>query len=122
VIYPILKLSDFNMSIRDYLCLLQKTTIEFFKNHGIETFTKDESPGVYTSSGKIAFFGIRVQKGVTFHGLSINVSNEIEDFSLIKSCGSNVEKFDQMTAYGISEPLEILFQKWMKIFLQKLGV
>lgn len=120
VVYPIFKLSDYNLTVRSYLCLLQKTTQEFFERFGIKTFTKDNSPGLYTDNGKIAFFGIRVQKGVTFHGLSINVSNEIEDFALIKSCGTSSEKFDLMKSYGVCNPLEELYTEWVNIFLKKL--
>lgn len=117
VIYPILKLSNYDLSVRDYLCVLQKTTIVFFKSYGIDTFAKEDSPGIYTSTGKIAFFGIRVKKGVAFHGLAINVSNEMEDFSLIRSCGMNTESFDQMSFYGVSEPLEQIYKRWTDTFL-----
>lgn len=113
VIYPILKLSEHNLSVRDYLCTLQRATIQFFKSLGIETHAKEDSPGIYTEKGKIAFFGIRVQKGVTYHGLSINVFNETEDFSLIRSCGTNQEKFDKIKDYGVDDSLESLFQKWV---------
>lgn len=116
VIYPILKLSSHGLTVRDYLCALQETTIEFFKQSGIKTHAKDDSPGIYTDKGKIAFFGIRIKKGVAFHGLSINVSNEMEDFSLIRSCGLNSESFDQMSFYGVSDSLEQLFLHWVRIW------
>jgi lipoyl(octanoyl) transferase len=121
VIYPVFKLENYNLSIKEYLCLLQKSTIEFFKHNGIKTFAKENSPGVYTEKGKIAFFGIRVQKGVVFHGLSINIQNELEDFGLIKSCGSNVESFDKMSFYDVTHSLEELFKQWSDIFLYNLG-
>lgn len=119
VIYPILKLSDYNLSVREYLCLLQQTTIEFFEQFGIKSFSKESSPGIYTENGKIAFFGIRIKRGIAFHGLSINVSNNTEDFSLIKSCGIKSEKFDQMSFYNVSESLEDLFYSWGEIWEKK---
>lgn len=119
VIYPVLKLSDYNLSVRDYLCLLQKTTLEFLQQNGIQAFAKENSPGIYTEKGKIAFFGIRVRKGVAFHGLAINVSNKIEDFSLIRSCGMNSENFDKMNFYGVSTSLEKLFHQWIEIWNQR---
>lgn len=119
VIYPILKLSNYNLSVRDYLCVLQKTTIEFFNQLGIKTFAREDSPGIYTKNGKIAFFGIRVKKGVAFHGLAINISNEIEDFSLIRSCGINAEKFDKVQNYGVNQSLESFFHQWIEIWNQK---
>jgi lipoate-protein ligase B len=120
VIYPILKLSSYGLSVRPYLCALQKATISFFAQYGIKTFAKEDSPGIYTEKGKIAFFGIRVKRGIAFHGLSINVTNEMDDFSLIKSCGTNFEKFDQMSLYGVSDSLDQLYCSWTDLFLQTL--
>ena len=116
VIYPVLKLSDYNLSVREYLCLLQKTTLNFMKKFGIDAFNKDESPGIFTSKGKIAFFGIRVRMGIAFHGISINVSNQVEDFSLIRSCGIDNETFDQMKDYDVNSSLEQLFSCWVEEF------
>ena len=121
VIYPIINLSKYNLSVRDYLCVLQKTTLEFFNKYDIKSYAKENSPGIYTENGKIAFFGIRVTRGVSFHGLAINVCNNTEDFSLIKSCGSNFENFDQMKKHNVNESLEKLFNEWSYIFCRLLN-
>lgn len=121
VIYPVFNLSEYGLSVRDYLCALQKSTLAFFKELGIDAYAKEDSPGIYTSKGKIAFFGIRVKKGVTFHGLSINVSNVMDDFSLIRSCGANAERFDKMNSYGINTSLQDLFKLWCDAFSKELG-
>jgi lipoyl(octanoyl) transferase len=121
VIYPIFKLADYGLTVKDYLCLLQKSTIEFFKEYGISCYAKDDFPGIYTENGKIAFFGIRVKKGTTYHGLSINVENDTENFSLIRSCGVQSETFDRMKNYGVQSSLEELFLLWVKFFRKKFG-
>ncbi len=117
VIYPILNLSEHGLTVRDYLCALQKSTIAFFDQLGIKTFAKEDSPGIYTEKGKIAFFGIRVKKGIAFHGLAINVSNDTEDFSLIRSCGANLETFDRVADHGVKIPLADLYFGWTNAFL-----
>lgn len=121
VIYPIFNITEYGLSVRDYLCALQKSTIAFFKEIGINVYAKEDSPGIYTTTGKIAFFGIRVKKGITFHGLAINVSNEIEDFSLIRSCGANTETFDKISSYGIQKPLSELYAMWTDAFLKEIN-
>jgi len=120
VVYPIFNIQEYGLTVRDYLCALQKSTISFFKQIGIEVYAKEDSPGVYTKNGKIAFFGIRVKKGVTFHGLAINVTNELEDFSLIRSCGANVETFDKISSHGIQIPLNDLYTMWTDAFLKEI--
>jgi lipoate-protein ligase B len=117
VIYPIANLKECDIGIKDYVCLLTKVTQEFFRKKNVETFCKEKNPGLFTSKGKIAFFGLRVLRGVTLHGLSINISNDLEEFSLIKSCGKEKENFDQLNSYLIqSENLEALFFEWNQIF------
>ncbi|MES2768310.1 MAG: lipoyl(octanoyl) transferase LipB [Bdellovibrionota bacterium] len=120
VIYPILNLSEYGLTVRDYLCALQKSTIAFFDQLGIKTFAKEDSPGIYTKKGKIAFFGIRVKKGIAFHGLAINVSNDTEDFSLIRSCGASLETFDRVADHGVKMPLADLYSRWTDAFLENI--
>lgn len=44
-------------------------------------------PGVYVGGAKIAALGIRVRRGCTFHGLSLNVDMDLEPFHRINPCG-----------------------------------
>ncbi len=116
VIYPIVPLERFNISIRDFVCKMQKATQELLQIYGIETFQEERDPGLYTKNGKIAFFGIRIQKGITYHGLSLNVSNNLEDFDMIRSCGKDVETFDRVSFYNPNASSHELFEKWCEIF------
>jgi lipoyl(octanoyl) transferase len=117
VIYPMANLNECNIGIKDYVCLLTKVTQKFFKTKNVETFFKENDPGLFTNEGKIAFFGLRVSRGITLHGLSINISNNLEDFSLIKSCGKEKENFDLLNRH-LTEDLDLkkLFYEWTEIF------
>lgn len=116
VIYPVLPLEKYNLSVRDFVCKIQKATQALLESYGIRTFHEDKDPGLYTENGKIAFFGIRIQKGISYHGLSINVSNSLEDFEVIKSCGKDQELFDRVNFYRPNATSHELFQKWCEIF------
>lgn len=100
VIYPIINLNHYSISVREFVCILEKSIQAVLKNLGIETHLKDGIPGVFTDKGKIAFVGLHVSRGVTSHGISINISNNLEDFSLIRSCGVDKESFDKLNNYG----------------------
>lgn len=113
VIYPVASLHALKWGVRDYICWLQKTTRETLASIGIESFEGDE-PGLYTKNGKIAFFGVRIAKGITQHGLSVNVSNDLGAFSLIRSCGRNGERFDCVASYRELSP-ERFFQAWIDV-------
>lgn len=121
VIYPCLNLKELGLGVRDYVCRLEKTTQRFLKAHGIETTPNPEEPGLYTSRGKIAFFGIRVSQGFASHGVAINVSNDTGLFKLIRSCGKDHETFDRMQDHGATAAPRDLFLEWMNHFLKTLA-
>ena len=122
VIYPIIHLKQRGLRIKDYVHLLEDVTKRFLIDHGISAKCKGDSPGLYTLDGKIAFFGIRIKRGMTSHGLAINVSNDLSEFAMIRSCGMDGETFSRMQDFGVSISLEELFIKWCQYFQTGLGL
>lgn len=123
VIYPMMDIDAHKIGVRDLVCLMTKTTIGLLKKYGIESF-QGEAPGVYTGRGKLAFLGIRVEKGVVKHGLSLNVLNDISLFDIIKSCGVFSAKIDKMQNYEAmgSKTIAELFDEWIEIFKNELEI
>lgn len=115
VIYPILPLMQVGLSVRAYVDLLQETTIRLLAKYGIEAKRGDE-PGLYTAQGKIAFCGIRVERGATRHGISLNVRNDLSLFAGIRSCGCSQARLDSMENHRADLSLEKLFAEWTEIF------
>ena len=111
VIYPVVSLRDMGWNVRDYVCWLQRVTRDCLKSFGI-TSRAGEEPGLYTDVGKIAFFGVRIRRGVTQHGVSINVSNDLRLFRHIRSCGVLSESFDRMARHG-QFALDEVFEAWV---------
>lgn len=120
VIYPILNLKTLNLGVKDYVCLLLKTTQELLKELDIESTIDNASIGLHTSKGKIAFCGIKVEKGITQHGISLNVRNDLELFNSMRSCGIENQNMDQLQNYGIDLSLKELFSIWVKCFKNQL--
>ncbi len=87
VIYPIISLNDYNLRIKDFIFLLEQVSINTLSELGVESFRKENSPGLYTENGKIVFIGIRIDQKITRHGISINVKNNLWDFDKIRICG-----------------------------------
>lgn len=112
VIYPHLNIRNRQIKVRNYVALIEATTKRFLRGFGIESATHGDEPGLFTARGKIAFFGVRVQRGMTSHGLAINVRNSLTDFSLIRSCGKSEETFSAMQDFGVNAPLSYLFSRW----------
>ncbi len=123
VIYPIVPLRAFEMGARSYIELLEATTISFLERYGIQAARPEgcAGPGLYTSRGKIAFFGVRIRNGVTLHGVSINIHNDLTTFSAIRSCGRNAESLDRICEYSALDSCETAFAHWIQAFKDHLG-
>ncbi|OQA00884.1 MAG: Octanoyltransferase [Planctomycetes bacterium ADurb.Bin401] len=102
VIYPIINLKKHNLGVSDYVHLLEKIGIEFLAQLGVKSETKKSFPGLWIKNAdyaevkiknprnpwlKIASIGVQVKKWVTFHGIAININNDLSIFDLIVPCG-----------------------------------
>lgn len=120
VVYPVCPIREWNMSVRDYVCWLERSMKHTCKHYGIETHSKQGESGVYSSSGKIGFVGIRVRNGITQHGLSFNVSNDLSLFKAIKPCGHTTLPLDSLKLHSIDatpkEVFEILSHYMIELF------
>ena len=85
--YPIINLRGFKLGIRSYVHLLEEAIIEVLKYFGIVAARRERYPGVWIGREKIASIGIQVSKHTSMHGVALNVSNDLENFSLIVPCG-----------------------------------
>lgn len=121
VIYPILNLRELGIGAREYVMLLLETTKELLQELGIESYIDEKCIGLYTHTGKIAFCGIQIKNGISQHGLSLNVRNDLSLFSNIRSCGQARPKLDSLSQHKINHTLSDLYHAWIKIFKSKLN-
>ncbi len=116
VIYPILNLKYFKLGVRDYVHLLLLTTQELLQKFGITSTIDLNGAGVFTADGKISFCGIEVHEGITGHGISLNVRNDLRLFQIIRSCGVQDLDLDSLARHSVTDTLGGIFQKWSTCF------
>lgn len=122
VIYPIVNLKYQGLSVKKFVQVLFETTQKTLGELGVEsTFDLCDQPGVYTAKGKIAFCGLQIKNGITMHGLSINVQNDISVFSNIESCGVAAPKIDSVKSQGVAYSPRAFFESWLKHFNLEAG-
>jgi len=85
--YPILSLSDYNLSVGEYIRQLEEVILFTLKDLDIEAKRIPGQIGVWVGKKKIASLGIKVRGGVTSHGFALNVNNDLTPFLLINPCG-----------------------------------
>jgi len=67
---------------------------------------RQDAPGVYIDDAKIASLGLRIRKGKSFHGLSLNVDMDLEPFKRINPCGYKNLEMIQLTDFQTGEVVE----------------
>lgn len=112
VVYPIVHLRYLEWGLKDFIETLLLTTSQMLQTWGIPT-TRAEPAGLQTSQGKLAFMGLRVDQGITRHGLSLNISNDLGYFSGIRACGVSQAKIDKVANHLKNPPSgELAFKDW----------
>ena len=87
VIYFMIDLKKTKLGPRSLVKTLQEFTQSLLLEYSIESTFIDGAPGVYVDDKKIASIGLRISKGKTYHGISINVDMDLTPFSYINPCG-----------------------------------
>ncbi|MCU7842605.1 MAG: lipoyl(octanoyl) transferase LipB [Candidatus Thiodiazotropha sp. (ex Monitilora ramsayi)] len=87
VAYLLLDLRRAGLGVRSLVTLLEDAVIALLASYGVSAMARKDAPGVYVETAKIASVGLRVRKGCSFHGLSLNVAMDLEPFSRINPCG-----------------------------------
>lgn len=87
VIYWLVNIKRKNIGVRDFVSLMEQVVIDTLASFGVKASLKQGAPGVYVNGAKIAALGLRVRKGCTYHGLSINIDMDLTPFQQINPCG-----------------------------------
>ncbi len=87
VVWPILRLRERGVGISDYVRALEEVAISSARQFGIGTERIRGRPGVWIENRKLASVGLRVQSGVSRHGMSLNCDVDLSWFEYIRACG-----------------------------------
>jgi len=91
VAYPIVRLADHGLSVAGYVHRLESIVIGALSELGIHAFADPGAIGVWTqylqTAAKICAIGLRIRRGVSMHGLALNVAGDLEGFGHIIPCG-----------------------------------
>ncbi len=98
--YPLLDLRRRRLGARELVCRLETGMIECLAGFGIAAIRRPGAPGIYVERGpaagpgrsavepaKIGSIGLKISRGFTWHGLSLNCRMDLSPFTLIDPCG-----------------------------------
>jgi len=101
VVYFLADLRRLAMGPRQAVTLLEDAMIDTLSQYGIRAEAKAEAPGVYVEGKKIGSLGLRIKRGCSYHGLSLNNDMDLSPFSNINPCGYAGLEVTQLADLGV---------------------
>ena len=86
-VYLLLDLRRLGIGVRDLVSRIEAAIQALLEEYKTSSRLRSDAPGVYIENAKIASLGLRVSKGCSYHGLSLNVDMDLTPFSQINPCG-----------------------------------
>ncbi len=142
VAYPIVRLNDHQLSVGGYVHRLEAVLIATLEHFGIAGFADPKAVGVWTGDlpkqtgvremnmdgpvprapEKIAAIGVRIRRGVSMHGIALNVATDLGFFNLIVPCGladrlvTSLQKLLAESSPSMDEVKEIFVSEFLAAF------
>ena len=87
VVYPIVDLRAARLGVADYVTALEEVMIRTATDFKVKAEQNPKNRGVWIGNNKLGSIGVAVRRGVTYHGLALNVNTSLTPFSWIHPCG-----------------------------------
>jgi lipoyl(octanoyl) transferase len=121
VVYPILNLQLYALSIQAYVWNLEEVTIRVLARYGIIAGRTEKLRGVWLGQEKICSLGVHLSHWISKHGLALNVSNDLFPFSLINPCGTGRPMTSMTKILGWSPDMEEIESLTLRAFAEVFG-
>ena len=87
VLYLLIDMRRAGIGPRGLVSRMEDAVISLLSDRGVEASTRPDAPGVYVRGRKIASLGLRIRRGCSYHGLSLNTDMDLSPFQRINPCG-----------------------------------
>ena len=104
IVYCLIDIKRLGIGVKQMVSIIEKSIIDLLSDYSISSHKIPGAPGVYVDGSKIAALGLKVKRGKTYHGLSLNVDMNLSPYSLINPCGYKDLKITQMSYLTDNKP------------------
>jgi len=127
VVYPIINLEKAKLAVTDYVSNLEEVMIQTAKDTGVQAQRNGLNRGIWVGKKKLGSIGIAVRRGISFHGMALNVNLPLEPFNWINPCGlQNIKMttIQQELSHPVSMPhvRQTIKQRFESVFGIELAV
>ena len=102
VVYILIDIKRRELGVRQLVTIIEQAMIAALAQYGLQAVAKAEAPGVYIQGKKIGSVGLRIKKGCSYHGLSLNNNMDLSPFSYINPCGYKGLQVTQLADLGVN--------------------
>ena len=120
IIYFVIDLNKKKKDIRKFVQIIEKSIIQFLKLYDINGKPSRKNIGIWVDKKKIAAIGIKVKKWIAYHGCSININNNLEDYLKINPCGLKNQDVTSISKIS-KKKIKNANDKLIKIFIKNLS-
>lgn len=123
--YLIADLRTHNLGVKDFIAALESVVIDTLAHFGIRARRREGMIGIWTDDhgrpAKVAAIGVRVARGVSMHGLALNVGECLDGFQWMVPCGLTGEVVTSMAQLlpggpSLTEVAAVLRESYARIF------
>ena len=87
VVYPIINLHRRRIGVKDFVGAMEEAMIQTAARWDITAERNPLNSGIWVGSRKMGSIGIALRKGVSYHGLALNVNLDLTPFTWVQPCG-----------------------------------
>jgi lipoyl(octanoyl) transferase len=87
IVYFLLDVRRRHYGVRTLVDIIETSILAVLNSYGIDGHVRKGAPGVYVEDKKIAALGLRIRRGCSLHGLSLNIDMDLSPFAYINPCG-----------------------------------
>ncbi|MCK4742952.1 MAG: lipoyl(octanoyl) transferase LipB [Sulfuriflexus sp.] len=121
VLYTLIDLSRAKKGVRDLVTAIEQSIIKLLAEYALTAHARSDAPGVYVDNAKLAALGLRVTRGRSYHGLSLNIDMDLSPFQRINPCGYPDMAITQCRELGIEDPLPMISDRLCTLLATELG-
>ena len=119
IFYLVIDLNKRKKDIRKFIKIIEKSIIDALKEFNISSYSDRNNVGIWINingeSKKIGAIGIKVKKWIAYHGFSLNINNDLSNYSKIIPCGIKDKKISNLIELKNED-----FSKMYKIIIKNL--
>lgn len=120
IAYLLLDMRRHELGVKALVSMIEQAVINLLEEYKIHGQRREGAPGIYVEDAKIAALGLRIRKGCSYHGLSLNVDMDLAPFSRINPCGFEGLAADQVQHHDLAANIQTIETALIKHLHQQL--